>query len=106
MYVYTGTKIRGFPYRRTMVPSIGHRKLPPLGDEGQQTTPNPAPVSMPVNLVRVALLVAAGAVAWKFYDSMRERRIESNLPSFPGIGSLFNVGAAIGPAYNLGPWIL
>jgi len=106
MYVYTGTKMRGFPYRRTLVPSVGHRTFAPLGNEGQQVMPNPAPASMPVNLVRVALLVAAGAVAWKVYDSMRERRIESNLPSFPGIGSLFNVGAAIGPAYSLGPWIL
>ena len=106
MYVYTGTKMRGFPYRRTLVPSIGYRQLPPLGNEGQQSQFDPAPASMPVNFVRVALLLAAGAVAWKVYESMRERRIESNLPSFPGIGPLFNVGAAIGPAYNLGPWIL
>jgi hypothetical protein len=106
MYVYTGTKMRGFPYRRRLVPSIGYRQLPPLGNEGGQSVTNPAPVSMPINFVRVALLMAAGAVVWKVYESMRERRIESNLPSFPGIGPLFNVGAAIGPAYSLGPWIL
>ena len=106
MYVYTGTMMRDWPYRRKLVPSIGHRFPKPMGSEASALEQNQAPVTMPVSLVRVALLIAAGAVAWKLYDSMRERRMMANLPSFPGIGSLFNVGADIGPAYHLGPWIL
>lgn len=105
MYVYTGEKMRGWPYRRKLVPSFEHRGFPALG------TDQPAPAQNAVgatrsNLVRVALAVAAGAVAWKLYESFRREKMVSNLPGFPGIGPLFNVGAAIGPAFSLGPWIL
>lgn len=106
MYVYTGTMMRDWPYGRKLVPSIGHRFPQPMGSEAPALQQNQPPVTMPVSLVRVALVIAAGAVAWKLYDSMRERRIMANLPSFPGIGPWFNVGAPIGPAYNLGPWLL
>ncbi|MHC4119745.1 MAG: hypothetical protein ACYSWO_19785 [Planctomycetota bacterium] len=106
MYVYTGTKMKDWPYRRKLVPSIGHRFPEQMGTDVQSPELNQTPTTMPVNLVRAALLVAAGAVAWKMYESMRDRRLTANLPSFPGIGPLFNVGSTIGSAYNLGPWII
>lgn len=106
MYVYTGTMMRDWPYRRKLVPSIGHRFPKPMGDDGQILQQNSVPTTMPVNLVRVALLIAAGAVAWKVYEAMRDRQLTANLPPFPGIGPAFHVGSTIGPAYHLGPWFL
>lgn len=108
MRVYSGNMMRNWPYGRKLVPSFGHRFPKPkaMGTEAPTLQQNQQPFTMPVGLVRVALVIAAGAVAWKLYEAMQERRMEANLPSFPGIGPLFNVGAAIGPAYNLGPWII
>lgn len=106
MHVYTGTMMRNWPYRRKLVPSIGYRFPGSMGSEPPVLQQNQIPTTMPINLVRVALLVAAGAVAWKIYESMRDRALTANLPPFPGIGPAFNVGAAIGPAYNLGPWVI
>jgi len=106
MYVYTGTLMRDWPYRRKLVPSIGHRFPKPMGSAVPDLQQNLQPVVSSINLVRVAVLIAIGAVVWKAYDLIHEKRMQANLPSFPGIGPLFNVGAPIGPAYNLGPWIL
>lgn len=115
MYVYTGEKMRGWPYRRVLVPSFGYRfpempppAPPPMEELGTEPvlTQNVVSSSMPVNLVRVALLIAVGAVAWKLYESYRAERMVSNLPSWPGIGPLFNVGAQLGPAFSLGPYMV
>lgn len=107
MYVYTGTRMRGIPYRRVMVPSIGHRGFssPSMGTE-TTITENVANASLATNLVRGALLVATGVAAWKIYTLIRSPAIEANLPSWPAIGPLFNVGSSIGSAFSLGPYIL
>jgi len=111
MYVYTGERMRGWPYRRKLVPSFGYRfpdLTPPPPAVGTDAVPaqNPASTTIPVNFVRVALFIAAGAVAWKLYETYRGERIVSNLPGWPGIGPLFNVGAQLGPAFSLGPYVL
>jgi len=76
----------------------------PVGTEAQ--SPSLTQTAMPVTLIRVALLIAAGAVAWKIYSSLRSDPIMPNLPAWPAIGPLFNVGSTIGSAYSLGPFIL
>ena len=101
MYVYTGTRMRNIPYRQPMVPSYGNRFQ--MGTDA--TTQNQAP-SMPLTLVRAAVIVAAGVGAWKLYSILRPSPMHANLPSWPAIGPLFNVGSTIGSAFSLGPYIL
>lgn len=113
MYVYTGERMLGWPYRRKLVPSFGHR-FPEIQPPAAQVesmganapSQNTASTTIPINLVRVALFVAAGAVAWQLYERLKKDRMVANLPPWPGIGPLFNIGAALGPAYSLGPYIL
>ena len=107
MYVYTGTRMRGVPYRRVMVPSIGHRGFssPPMGTE-PTITQAVSNASLTTNLVRAALLMAAGVAAWKVFTLIRRPAMSANLPSWPAVGPLFNVGSSIGSAFSLGPYIL
>jgi len=66
----------------------------------------PGSTTVPANLVRAALLIAAGAVAWKLYAAWRDRPLERNLPPWPAIGPLFNSSAAIGSKFALTPFIV
>ncbi len=92
-------------YIRTGQPRFArHYRHFPVRPRALGTEPSAAQTRMPPRVVQVALAIAVGAVAWKLYEGLQERRIEQNLPPWPAIGPLF--GSSIGATYALGPFIL